>query len=104
MADPLVQILGFVAGTLTTVAFAPQVLRTWRTGGQDLSWSMLTLFGTGVCLWLVYGALLRIQPILVANGLTFVQIAAIVAIKWRRGRAADGDATQTEPLPQPRTH
>jgi MtN3 and saliva related transmembrane protein len=83
MTSSQVQILGFVAGTLTTFAFVPQVLHTWRTGGRDLSWSMLSMFGGGVALWIVYGVLVAAPPIIVANGLTILQIAAIVAIKWR---------------------
>ena len=34
--------IGLVAGVLTTVAFVPQVLRTWRTGSaRDFSLRML---------------------------------------------------------------
>ncbi len=83
MTSSQVQILGFVAGTLTTFAFLPQVLQTRRTGGKDLSWTMLTMFGSGVVLWLGYGFLVDAPPIIVANGLTIVQILAIVWIKAR---------------------
>lgn len=86
MTSSQVQILGFVAGTLTTFAFLPQVLHTWRTGGKDLSWSMLSMFGSGVALWLVYGFLVEAPPIIVANGLTLLQLAAIAAIKRRHAR------------------
>ncbi len=79
--------IGFVAGFLTTFAFAPQVYQTWRTGGRDLSWPMLLLFGTGVALWLVYGMILYSLPIILANGLTAIQIAAIVLLK--RGSPRD---------------
>jgi MtN3 and saliva related transmembrane protein len=91
MDRSLIQTLGFIAGFLTTFAFTPQVIHTWKTGGKDLSWSMLTLFGSGVCLWLLYGILLDMMPVIVANGLTILQIAAIAAIKWTRSQAPAPD-------------
>jgi MtN3 and saliva related transmembrane protein len=72
-----------VAGMLTTVSFAPQVLKTWRVGGHALSWAMLALFGAGVGLWLVYGLMLRNLPLILANGLTFIQIVVIAILKLR---------------------
>jgi MtN3 and saliva related transmembrane protein len=76
--------IGFWAAVLTTVAFAPQVIRTWRTGGQELSWTMLALFGTGVGLWFVYGVLRMSGPLMLANGLTGLQILFLLALKARR--------------------
>ena len=81
--QPYVQAIGFLAGALTTLAFLPQVYQTWRTGGRDLSWPMLLLFGTGVALWLVYGLIVISWPIITANGLTAVQIFAIAVLKRR---------------------
>ena len=75
--------IGFAAATLTTVAFLPQVLRTWRLGGHELSWGMLTRFGTGVALWLVYGVQRASLPLIAANGLTLLQVLAIAAIKFQ---------------------
>jgi MtN3 and saliva related transmembrane protein len=83
LGTSFVQTIGFFAGSLTTVAFAPQVYQTWKTGGRGLSWPMLLLFGSGVALWLVYGLMLEAWPIIVANGLTMVQLVLIVALKRR---------------------
>jgi len=70
-----------VAGILTTISFAPQAIRTWRKAGDGLSWTMLVLFGSGVGLWFVYGWLRNSIPIILANGLTGLQILFILAIK-----------------------
>ena len=75
------ELIGFWAGILTTSSFAPQVIRTWRTGGEGLSWGMLALFGAGVGLWLVYGILRSSPPIVFANGLTELQIVFIIVLK-----------------------
>jgi len=79
--------VGFWAGILTTVAFVPQLVRTWRVGGEQLSWLMLGLFGTGVGLWFVYGYLRSSAPLMLANGLTGVQVIFILGLKvWRAFR------------------
>jgi MtN3 and saliva related transmembrane protein len=78
-----VDAIGFLAGLLTTVAFAPQLIRTWRMGGHELSWTMLILFGTGVSLWLYYGMVTASAPLMVANGVTLVQVMGMAAIKFR---------------------
>jgi MtN3 and saliva related transmembrane protein len=84
--------VGFWAGLLTTVAFAPQLVKAWKTGGEGLSWAMLALFGVGVGLWFVYGMLRMSAPIMTANALTGAQVLAIFALKvrhvWGRGRVA----------------
>jgi len=56
--------IGTLAAILKTIAFAPQAIRTWRVGGEGLSWTMLALFGAGVGLWFVYGALHGSGPLL----------------------------------------
>jgi MtN3 and saliva related transmembrane protein len=82
----LTTFLGFAAGTLTTVAFIPQVHKVWRSKRcDDLSWAMLITFSTGVVLWLLYGLFLRAAPIIVANAVTLALLIAIVALKVRYG-------------------
>ena len=76
--------LGFMAGALTTVSFAPQVLKTWRTKRcDDFSLTMLLTFGAGVVLWLAYGLALRAAPIIATNGVTLVLIGALLGMKIR---------------------
>jgi MtN3 and saliva related transmembrane protein len=78
------ELIGYCAGALTTVAFLPQLIRTWRSGGHALSGLMLALFGTGVSLWFVYGLLRMSRPIMLANGLTDLQVLVILILKLRR--------------------
>ena len=77
-----IDLLGLAAGTLTTCAFIPQVLRTWRTrSAQDISLVMFLLFSLGVALWIVYGVVIQSTPVIVANGVTFVLALAILVMK-----------------------
>jgi MtN3 and saliva related transmembrane protein len=78
----MVELLGFAAGALTTLAFVPQVVRTWRTrSAHDLSLGMLVTLTSGVTLWLVYGLAIRSAPIVVANGLTLGLMLTLVVLK-----------------------
>jgi MtN3 and saliva related transmembrane protein len=80
----LTSILGFVAGTLTTLSFLPQVLKVWRTKRcDDLSFMMLLAFAAGVSLWLVYGLFLRAAPIVAANLVTLAFLLTLISFKVR---------------------
>jgi MtN3 and saliva related transmembrane protein len=80
----LTTLLGFVAGTLTTLSFVPQVLHAWRSKRcDDLSWAMLLTFSAGVVLWLVYGLRLWAMPVIVANAVTLVLLLIIMGMKIR---------------------
>lgn len=89
--------IGSLAGILTTVAFIPQVAKTWKTRStDDISLLMFLLFNGGVLLWLIYGVLLHSTPIIVANSITFCLSMSILTIKInnlikqrRRALAAD---------------
>ena len=76
--------LGSVAGVLTTVAFVPQVIKTWRTRrADDFSLGMLLLFTAGVGLWGTYGVIIGAGPVIAANAVTFVLAVAMVIMKLR---------------------
>ena len=76
--------LGFVAGTLTTLAFVPQVVRLRRVKrADDLSWWTFGTFTLGVVMWLAYGLELGAAPIIVANIVMLALAVTILALKWR---------------------
>ena len=77
-------LLGFVAGTLTTAAFVPQVVKAWRTRStHDISLWMFALFNTGLVLWLAYGVLIGSWPIVVSNIVTLALALTILYFKLR---------------------
>jgi len=78
--------LGLIAGTLTTLSFAPQVVRAWRTRSTaDLSLAMLIIFLAGILLWLAYGVVKEDLAIIAANSVTAVLIGLILSIKAKHG-------------------
>ncbi|MBI5479177.1 MAG: SemiSWEET transporter [Deltaproteobacteria bacterium] len=77
-------VLGTVAGVLTTAAFVPQVVKTWRTrSARDISGVMFAAFSIGVALWIVYGVLVRSAPVVVANSVTLLLALAVLGMKAR---------------------
>lgn len=81
-----VTLLGLLAGTLTTLAFVPQVLQVLRTRStKDISLGMFTMFCAGVALWLAYGLLLQDVAVVAANGVTLVLALTILVLKIRWG-------------------
>jgi MtN3 and saliva related transmembrane protein len=85
--DTVINLIGLFAGALTTLAFLPQVVKTWRLGrADDLSLGMLLAFSLGVGLWNVYGLLIHAAPIVVANAITLVLALALVGLKIRFSR------------------
>ncbi len=78
--------LGLLAGALTTVAFVPQVLKTWRTGStHDISLWMFSILVAGIAAWLVYGAIIGDLPLVLANGVTLLLAGTILFFKIRNG-------------------
>jgi MtN3 and saliva related transmembrane protein len=80
----LTDLLGMFAGTLTTVAFVPQVLQAWRTRSTtDISLAMFVTFSIGVASWLLYGIAIDSWPIVVANSVTLMLSSFILYLKLR---------------------
>jgi MtN3 and saliva related transmembrane protein len=75
-------LVGYIAGTLTTVSFVPQVIKAWRMREtRDISLAMLVLFGIGILLWTLYGFWTGSLPIIAANVITFVLILVLLILK-----------------------
>jgi MtN3 and saliva related transmembrane protein len=80
-------VIGLVAGAITTIAFVPQVVRIVRTrSAYDISWGMFSILALGSALWLWYGIRLDSLPLIATNVITLTLQLAIFALKWRYGR------------------
>jgi MtN3 and saliva related transmembrane protein len=84
----LTDLIGTLAGTLTTLSFLPQVVKTWKSRStRDISLSMFLAFTTGVGLWLVYGILIGSWPVILSNIVTLILAGIILFLKLRHLRA-----------------
>lgn len=82
----VVELVGFGAATLTTVAFVPQAVLTWKQRrAEGVSLGMYVVFVLGVACWLAYGVLIGSAPIIVANTVTLLLAGFILSMKLRHG-------------------
>ena len=99
----LSDVLGYLAATLTTVAFVPQAWRTFRTKDvSGISLRMYGIFTLGIAVWLAYGIVLRQPPMMVANSLSLVLACAVLVMKLKYGKrqqapTRDGAAAPVSP-------
>ncbi len=76
--------IGSIAAVCTTVAFVPQVIKSWRTRDlSGISLPMYTIFTLGVVLWLVYGILIGDWPVIIANAVTALLAGVVLLLKLR---------------------
>jgi len=79
-----IEIVGLAAGVLTTIAYLPQVHKTWKTKSvKELSLSMYLVMFTGVSLWLTYGILIESISIILANTVTIMLTLIIIFFKLK---------------------
>ena len=78
--------VGLVAGTLTSIASIPQVVKTLKTRHvRDISvWQPLFL-AFGVALWMMYGLLINDLPLILANITPLVCNVVLTGMKIRYG-------------------
>jgi MtN3 and saliva related transmembrane protein len=77
-----VNLLGLIAGALTSFGFFPQLVKTWRTkSAKDVSLWMYLISCTGILLWLIYGLIISSAPLIAANTVTLLIASAILLLK-----------------------
>ena len=81
-----IAVVGLLAGTLTTISFFPQVIKTIRTKEtKDLSLAMYIVLAIGIFLWTTYGFLIKDIPVILANSISFILASIILFYKIRYG-------------------
>lgn len=81
------KIIGLIAATLTTGAFVPQVVQTWKSrSAKDLSLGLVLMFVLGTLGWLVYGLMINDLPVILANIISFMLNLSLLYLKIRYGK------------------
>jgi MtN3 and saliva related transmembrane protein len=82
-----VELLGVIAGTLTTISFLPQLVKIVKNkSAKDVSLLMFLIFTLGIFLWLVYGILTLTLAIIIANSVTIILALSILILKIKYDR------------------
>jgi MtN3 and saliva related transmembrane protein len=81
------EILGLVAGAITTGSFVPQVVRVFRIrSAHEISLVFILAFVVGDSAWLVYGVYFRLFPVVFWNVLAILLAVALLIGKIRYGK------------------
>jgi len=81
--------VGYVAATLTTLAFVPQALKTLKSRDtRSISLGMYAVFTVGIAFWFAYGLVLGSWPMILSNAITFVLSATNLGLKIKHGDRA----------------
>lgn len=83
----IVEDIGLIAGSCTTLAFLPQFFKVWLTRStKDISLFMYVIFCVGLFLWIIYGICVHSLPVILANIVTLILAVGILLLKirWER--------------------
>jgi MtN3 and saliva related transmembrane protein len=81
---PEIELVGFVAGTLTTLCWTPQAIKILRSrDARSISLMTQITFVVGCTLWLIYGVLIGSMSIVLFNAITIALNMMIILLKLR---------------------
>ncbi len=79
-------LIGIIAGAITTSALIPQALKIYKTkSAKDVSLAMFIFLAIGIMLWFLYGVLIKEIPVILANLVSLILIFLIIFMKIRYG-------------------
>jgi MtN3 and saliva related transmembrane protein len=86
MAVSLIEAIGVLAATLTTLCLVPQAVKIIRKKEtRAISLPATALSAVSFLLWLVYGAAIIDAPLIGSSSITFVITVTILVLKIRHG-------------------
>jgi MtN3 and saliva related transmembrane protein len=81
------EILGLIAGFLSTFAVLPQIMRVYKLkSAREISVIYNTMLLSGIIMWLVYGIILDLMPLIVWNIIGGLLVLTLLLAKLKYGR------------------
>ncbi len=81
------EILGLVGGFFTTFAVVPQIMRVYKLkSAREISILYNTMMLLGILIWLAYGIILDLVPIVIWNIIGAVLVLLLLLFKLKYGR------------------
>lgn len=81
------EILGLVGGFFTTFAVVPQIMRVYKLkSAREISILYNTMMLLGILIWLAYGIILDLVPIVIWNIIGAVLVLLLLLSKLKYGR------------------
>jgi MtN3 and saliva related transmembrane protein len=79
------EILGLIAGAITSIGYLPQIYKGYKTKKlDDVSYYMPAVLAIGMTLWFIYGFFLQALAVIIANifGVSFSIILIIMKKRY----------------------
>lgn len=82
-----IQIVGLIAGTLTSSSLIPQLVKTLKEKkAEDVSIGMLLVLMLGVTTWVAYGLLREDLPIIITNSFSLLLNITMLVLRFKYNR------------------
>ncbi len=82
-----IEMAGHTAALLSAITFVPQVYKVFVSKSVgDLSLAMVLIVFSSTIIWLVYGFVLGLLPVVLANGVIFFLSALLIYFKLAYSR------------------
>ncbi|MFC1931865.1 SemiSWEET family sugar transporter [Chloroflexota bacterium] len=83
----MAEYIGFIAGALVTFGIIPQLIRIFKLkSAREISALFNICLLLGMTLFLVYGILLSLIPLIIWNAIGMVLVSTVLYGKWKYGR------------------
>jgi MtN3 and saliva related transmembrane protein len=77
-----VEIIGHAGALISSLTFVPQVIQIWKTKKvNDLNIYMILIVTISTIIWVVYGLLKNILPVILCN--TFICLLSLVMLYFK---------------------
>ena len=84
MDSTTIEILGLIAGAITSIGYLPQIYKGYKTKKlNDVSYYMPGILALGMILWLIYGIILNAIAVIVANIFCVTCSLLLITLKKR---------------------
>ncbi len=79
-----IQLIGMIAGILTSMSLMPQLIKTFKTKtAEEISLVMLFTLMLGIALWIYYGILRKDLPIIITNAFSFLLNVTLIGLRLK---------------------
>ena len=77
-------VVGYIAGAITTFTFLPQVIKTWKeNSAKDISILMFVIAAVNEILWIIYGVMEDSLVIILTNAILLCMALLMITFKLR---------------------
>ena len=82
----LIEIVGFIAGSLVSLSFLPQIIKSWKSKStKDIAISLTIINISGQILWIVYGIGISSISLIIMSIITFSMTSSLLILKIKFG-------------------